>query len=94
MNGETKEIAETFRYELGLAMKPVTKSIENAHNILVEHGEDIINNKKDIEHLQDDAVKLNKRKTTVSGWVIVMVVGLPTSILATIAIINYINGVV
>ncbi len=82
---EIERIEKTFRYELGLAMKPVTKSIENSDSILVGHGEDIVENKTEIGHLKTDV-----RVTSHRVWAVIL--GVPTLLLVVVAVLNYITG--
>jgi len=93
MNGdEIERVEKTFRYELESAMKPVIKSMESVNTVLVEHGEDIVQNRFDIGRLQTDAIDLKNKKTTVSGKILAVVLGIPTCVLAYIAVLNHIRG--
>ncbi len=85
MNGkEIERIEETFRYELGQAMKPVTDTLGKLNDISVEHGEDIVENKTDIGHLKAGIGKL-------SGRVWAVILGVPTLLLVVVGVLSYLT---
>ncbi len=95
MNGkEIERIDTTFRFELELAMKPIRKSMESFDVVLIEHGEDIVAHGKDIGQLQEDAENLTAKKSSISSKALLLVLALPTGVLATIAVLNYLDGVI